>query len=277
MDLTSKKIIKELLSKYNCLPSKRLGQNFLTNKLTLDKIIEATELNQKDTVLEIGPGMGTLTKELSALSEKVIAVEKDKKMAEILKETLADCKNVEVINEDALKFNPKKYGLASVKYKMVANLPYYAASPIIRMFLEAKNPPEFMVIMIQKEVAQRICGRPPSMSLLAASVQFYAEPKIVSHVSKNCFWPAPKVDSAIIKIAPQNTADREQINADLFFKIVKAGFSHPRKQLAGNLSNSLKKDKKSVDLWLLENNIDPSRRAETLVVSDWKRLAASFQ
>ena len=127
--------------------------------------------------------------------------------------------------------------------------------------------------MVQKEVAQRICSKPPDMSLLAISVQFYAEPKIISYVSKNCFWPAPKVDSAIIKIVLRSSALISADFRDLFFKVVKAGFAHPRKQLVNNLSKMLKTDRKKINEWLLENNIKPAQRAETLSINDWKNLA----
>jgi len=156
---------------------------------------------------------------------------------------------------------------------VVANIPYYLTSPLIRKFLEEKNPPQEMVLMLQKEVAQRICSKPPDMNLLAVSVQFYAEPKIISYVSKNCFWPAPKIDSAIIKIIPKI---KKQIKNDLFFKVVKAGFSQPRKQLVNNLSKTLKLTKEQTIALLIKNNIKPNQRAETLSIEDWIKLTNSF-
>ncbi len=168
-------------------------------------------------------------------------------------------------------------------YKIIANLPYYIASPVIRKFLESENQPKFMVLMVQKEVAQRICAKPPDMTLLSASVQFYAKPKIVSYVSKNCFWPAPKVDSAIIKIIPHASfplfpRKRESRKfSELFFKIVKAGFSHPRKQLINNLSKGLEIDKEKIKTWLSKNGIQPIQRAETLNVEDWLKLTKSLK
>src|SRR3989339_1475485 len=319
MDLTSPTNIKELLAKYKTSPSKRLGQNFLIDKNVLDKIITSADLRPSDTVLEIGPGIGTLTQELAKSAGQVIAIEKDRAMVEILSETLKDYKNTEIIQGDILKLSfaslrgkseatdeaIQSYRLPrrllaprndEVKnYKVVANIPYYLTSPLIRKFLELNppdgGPPSEMVLMIQKEVAQRICAKPPEMSLLAVSVQFYADAKIVSYVSKNCFWPAPKVDSAIIKITPHipgviarslQVADparatwqsrvREQ---EIFFKIVKAGFSQPRKQLAGNLK-SLKLSSGEIKTWLAKNNINPTQRAETLSVEDWKNIAETF-
>lgn len=270
MELTSPKEIKNLLLKYETKPSKGLGQNFLIDKNILNKIIGTSDIKKTDAVLEVGPGIGTLTKELAQKAKKVIAVEKDRTMIKILKETLANFENVEVIKNDILRIEPPKE-----KYKVVANIPYYLTSPLIRKFLEFKNPPQGIVLMIQKEVAQRICAKPPDMSLLAVSVQFYAEPKIISYVSKNCFLPAPKVDSSIIKITPIKTGGH-RVSSDLFFKIVKAGFSHPRKQLAGNLSKALKLDKDRVKSWLLKNNLGPSQRAETLNLKDWINLSESL-
>ena len=276
MDLFNNKTIKELLSKYEAHPSKTMGQNFLIDELTLDKIIETANLTEKDTILEVGPGIGTLTSELSKKVKMVYAVEKDRAMVEILKETLKDCKNVKIIQDDILKFDGEKYGLESKKYKIVANIPYYLTSPLIRKFLETKNGPTDMTLMIQKEVALRICSNPPRMTLLSVSVQIYAEPQIASFVSKECFLPKPKVDSAILKIISQNFTEKYgQVDIDLFFKIVKAGFSQKRKQLKNNLV-SLINDKNKIDLWLLKNKIDPKQRAETLSINDWVNLTSNF-
>ncbi len=272
-DLSSKKTVKWLLEKHGAAALKRLGQNFLVDRAVLGKIVKAAESTQNDIVLEIGPGLGTLTQELAKEAKKVIAIEKDAKMCEILKETLKDFNNIEIINTDVLKFINLKLEIKN--FKIVANIPYYLTSPLIRMFLESENPPELMVLLIQKEVAQRICSKPPKMNLLAVSVQFYAEPKIVSYVSKNSFWPKPKVDSALIKISQIHT-NLPQLITNLFFKIVKAGFSQPRKQLVNNLSKELKLNKEKTASWLLKNNIKPEQRAETLSVDDWLLLVNSF-
>jgi len=272
MNLLSPTTIKELLSQHNIKPSKHLGQNFLIDQKTLNTIIETANLSSKDTVLEVGPGIGTLTQELAKKAGKVIAIEKDSTMVEILKETLKDFKNVEIIQGNALKFS---YSLPTTHYKLVANIPYYLTSPLIRKLLESENQPSEIILMVQKEVAQRMCANPPKMSLLAVSVQFYAKPEIISYVSKNCFWPAPKVDSAIIKITPLKEVRGGRTPAD-FFKIVKAGFSQPRKQLLNNLSKSLKKDKKSIEAWLLKNNINPQQRAQTLTIENWIDLTKSY-
>jgi len=312
MSRSLEKNIKTLLKKYGIYPSKRLGQNFLIDKKVLNKIIKAANPQREDIVLEIGPGIGNLTQELAKRVKRIIAVEKDPKMCEILKETLKDFKNVQIINKDILKFpmnseqrtaNNKKLFIVRcslfANYKVVANLPYYITSPVIRKFLELANPPKEMILTVQKEVAQRICAAPPKMSILAVSVQFYAKPEIISYVSKKSFWPQPKVDSAILKISAFNQRRKSAFN-QRFFIIVKAGFSQPRKQLVNNLSkglalsssnglalsssnglalslpNGLKLDKQKVKELLLKNNIQPTQRAETLTVDDWIRLTLSL-
>ena len=272
MDLTSKKNIKSLLRKYDFRPTKGLGQSFLIDKGVLKKIVSAADLKNTDTVLEIGPGIGTLTQELAKTVKRVITVEKDYKMVEVLKETLKDFKNIETIQGDILKIINSQFSISN--YKVVANLPYYITSPVIRKFLELESQPQSMVLMVQKEVGQRICAKPPKMSILAVSVQFYSKPEIVSYVSKKSFWPEPKVDSAILKITPHPPLIGD---IETFFKIVKAGFLQPRKQLINNLSKELKIDKEKISLWLLKNNIESTQRAETLSINDWLKLLKSYK
>jgi len=277
MNLVSKSEVKNLFKKYRFLPLKRLGQNFLIDKRVLKKIIEAAELSENDIVLEIGPGIGNLTQELAKKVKKIIAIEKDRKMIEILKETLKNFKNVEIINQDILEF-PINRGVIPINYKVIANLPFYLTAPVIRKFLEnMKGRPSQMVLMIQKEVAQRICAKPPEMSILAISVQFYARPEIISYVLKKSFWPSPKVNSAIIKIIPYiNKYTPDELFIKKFFQTVKAGFSQPRKQILNNLSKMLKLDKEKVKSWLLKNDIQPGQRAETLKINDWAKLTRSL-
>jgi len=307
-NLTSRKAIKALLNQYLVYPSKGLGQNFLIDKSVLKKIIKAANLTKKDVILEIGPGIGNLTRELARKAKRVIAVEKDPRMCEILKEAMNGCDNVEIIQSDILKLgiqNPnsqcaKKASFSSSasfryrktqlpiskqipnskfqipkNYKVVANLPFYIAAPVIRKFLESDFPPKEMVLMVQKEVAQRICAKPPKMNLLAVSVQFYAKPEIINYVSKKSFWPEPKVDSAIIKISP-NKKSRRTVLRDFFFKVVKAGFSQPRQMLINNLAKKLEIEKEKIKEVLQKNKISPSQRAETLTVKDWVQIAKEF-
>ena len=211
----------------------------------------------------MGPGKGALTKELAKVS-RVIAVEKDKRMDQYLKEI-----DVQVIYGDILKILTSLRESSSRRltkgYKVVANLPFYITAPIIRMFLESKRPPKQLTLIVQKEVAQRICDKKKS-SILSLSVQFYADPKIISYVSKKAFSPVPKVDSAIIQITPQK---KYRINSEKFFKIVKAGFSHPRKQLVNNLSKNLDIDKAKLEFL-------KKTRAEDLSIDDWVSLVSHF-
>jgi 16S rRNA (adenine1518-N6/adenine1519-N6)-dimethyltransferase len=267
--------VKILLKKYGIRPLKSLGQNFLVNERVFDRIIRTAELSNNDIVLEIGPGIGNLTLRLGEKAQKIIAIEKDKKMCEILKRVLENqnVKNIKIIEQDALKLDFSQY--TQKPYKLIANLPYYITSPVIRKFLELKKPPESMILMVQKEVAQRICANPPKLSLLAISVQFYAKPKIISYVSKKSFWPRPKVDSAIIKIVPFKVRWSKEYT-EKFFKIVKVGFSHPRKQLINNLSKGLNFKKPKIEKWLLKNKIQPSQRAETLSVKYWQKLTKTY-
>ncbi|MDP2637247.1 MAG: 16S rRNA (adenine(1518)-N(6)/adenine(1519)-N(6))-dimethyltransferase RsmA, partial [bacterium] len=202
MDIANAKDIKNMLSEAGLRPKKGLGQHFLVAKPFLDLISKAAGLKKTDTVLEIGPGLGVLTETLAKKAKKVVAVEKDGELVGLLEELTVGMKNIEVIHSDILKLDPSHIPAFQHSYKVVANLPYYITSPVIRMFLEAKVQPTVMVLMVQKEVGQRICAKPPKMSLLAVSVQFYAKPEIIAVVSKNAFWPQPKVDSAILKLTP---------------------------------------------------------------------------
>ena len=267
------KEVKNTLKDYSVVPAKSLGQNFLIDKGALSSIIEVAELKKSDTVVEIGPGTGVLTKELLEKAKKVIAFEKDEKMCKLLQASFKEFKNFQIIKGDFLtstfKF-PKNY-------KVVANIPYYITSPIIRKFLESRNKPELMILMVQKEVGQRICANPPDMSILSTSVQFYAKAKIIRYVSKGSFWPRPKVDSAIIIITPLINTDNKQLNTDTFFKIVKTGFSHPRKQLLNNFSKGLNIERVKIEKILEELNISPQQRAETLSIEKWVELSNNFK
>ncbi len=261
MDLTSKKDILALLDQYQVKPRKSLGQNFLINLKILEKMISFVSFN--DTILEVGPGLGALTKELAKKANKVIAIEKDPVLAEILKKNISS--RIEVITGDVLKEE-----VSLKNYSLVANLPYYVSTAVIRKFLESENPPQEIIVTVQKEVAQRISAKPPRMTILSVSIQFYAETQILFSISSNCFWPKPNVDSAVIKIIPKKKLP--EINPDLFFKVVKAGFSRPRAQLLNNISKKLLLDKEETIKILQESGINPKQRAETLKVEDWVKL-----
>jgi len=260
-------LISKYLKQSGIKPLKRLGQNFLIDESILKKIIEAAELSSDDIILEIGPGLGILTLELTKRVKKVIAIEKDKELTRILNNELRimEIKNVEIINADILKIENSK-----LKFdKIVANLPYYITSPVIRKFLEIGHKPELMVFMVQKEVAQRICAEPPQMNLLAVAVQFYAQPQILGYVSKNSFYPQPKVDSAIIKIIPKPIP---KINTEKFFKIIKGGFSSKRKVLINNLSRELKIENYKLKIVFDQIGLGQKLRAENLSINDWLNL-----
>ena len=265
-------------------PRKSLGQNFLVDGRAVKKMLDAADISTTDTVLEIGPGAGVLTMALAQKAGQVIAVEKDERMVEILKEKFKGLDNVEIVHGDILKMDISSFEFRVSSFKIVANLPFYIATAVIRQFLEAENPPQEMTLIVQKEVAQRICAKPPRMNLLAVSVQVYAQAKIISYISKGAFSPRPNVDAAIIKITPYFPISRPPLSPlsplstsrKLFFQIVKAGFSHPRKQLLNNLSSGLGITREKTAEWLIKNNIDPKQRAETLSITDWLGLAKSL-
>jgi len=246
-------------------PKKSLGQNFLIDENIVKKIVRTAGVDKNDIVLEIGPGTGILTRELAKKAKKVITIEKDEGLAALLKEE--GMKNVEIVTGDALKCFPEM----KKEYKVVANIPYYLTSFLIRKFLEMENKPREIVLLIQKEVAQRICARPKGMNLLAVAVNYYAKPEVAAFVSKNCFWPKPKVDSAIIRITPI-----KRKRSDLFFALVRTGFSHPRKQLANNLSVGLNIKKERIEDALEKNGLNSKARAQELSVDDWIKLSLYF-
>lgn len=271
-------------------PKKSLGQNFLRDENVLQKIIQAANLSPADLVLEIGPGEGILTEALAKKAGRVIAVEIDKNLAENLKKRFASNKKVGIINADILKINLSDllsaYKLKASSYKLVANIPYYITSLIIRFFLENKLPPQEMILMVQKEVAERIVSKPGRMSLLSVSVQYYARPELLFYVDKKSFYPVPEVDSAVIRITPYLSpspvlitkhplpqAGEEDKKNKGFFRVVKAGFSAKRKTLVNNLSNSLHLEKNIVEEKIKSAGFKSAVRAQELSVEDWKKLA----
>ncbi len=264
--------IKEILVKYNAVPKKSFGQNFLFDAAAIKKIIETAQLSSDDIVLEIGAGVGNLTCELAKTAGRVIASENDRQMLTILKTVFNKTNNVDIVDADILKFNEL---VLPKNYKIAANLPFYLAAPAIRKFLESRNPPSLMAVIVQKEVGQRMAAKPPKMSLLAVSVQFYANVKIACYIAKNRFWPAPAVDAAIVKIVPRQLKTFKQ-NREIFFKIVRAGFSQPRKQLTNNLAKGLNMGKEEVEKWLIQQGIKPQTRAQTLNIEQWEKLTTSF-
>ncbi len=254
---------------------KGLGQHFLVDRGVLRKILSAAELAPHDTVIEVGPGLGILTRELVSNAEKVIAVEIDSNLAQSLRNKLSDFPNLTVLNADILELDPG--GLVqSGDYKVVANLPYHIAMPILRHFLEASRKPRLMVVMVQKEVAQSMVAGPGEMSILGISIQLYGTPRIVSYVSARSFYPKPKVDSAIVRIDVYSKPAVNVANIAGFFQIVKAGFSTPRKQIRNSLAIGLDMLPTEISDILKHAEIDPRRRPETLSLEDWARLHRVF-
>jgi 16S rRNA (adenine1518-N6/adenine1519-N6)-dimethyltransferase len=271
--MLSAKEIKKTLREKRITPSKKMGQSFLVEKRPAEKILEAAEISKNDNIIEIGPGLGALTSEIAKKANTVIAIEKDKRLADLLKEKI-DSPNIKILKEDILKVQMEDLGFK--EYKVISNLPYYISSPVIRKFLEEKNKPELMALMMQKEVAQKIKSRPPFMSILSISVQIYAQIEIKGIVLKKSFWPEPKVDSAIVKIKPKDNYLEKIKDINLFFKIVKAGFSHPRKQILNNFSKVLELNKEDTKKWLEKNHIDPKRRAQTIEIEKWIKISNNF-
>lgn len=249
-------------------PKKHLGQNFLVNMGVTAKMTAAADLSKADVVLEVGPGLGTLTRELAILVKKVVAVEKDRGLAGFLAKEFS---GVDIVEQDIFKFSLEALPPG---YKVVASIPFAITAPLIRKLLEDNNPPSLLVLLVQKEVARRICVRPPRMNLLAASVQFYSQPRLVSVIKKGVFWPQPKVDAAILKLVPFEK--KPEIDPALFFRVVKAGFLHPRKQLLNNIKEGLSMNRQEAEKLLIACNISPARRAETLSIADWILIAKEF-
>ncbi len=253
-------------------PNKLLGQNFLTCNNIVTDIIKAAELKPTDFVLEVGPGKGILTEALvkAVPRGKVLAIEKDPRMVNLLREKFANIKNLEIIEGDILAHLPTVNSqLTAKKYKVVANIPYYITSYLLRTFLETKDQPELMVLMVQKEVAERILARDGKESLLSISVKVYGEPKIIKKVPASCFYPKPKVDSAILKISDISKRFFKTVNEKEFFKLVKKGFSQKRKLLKNNLGLSETQG-------LIECGATEKARAEDLSIKNWGCLAQKY-
>ncbi len=268
--------VRELLRKHDLHPSKGLGQNFLQDNQALQKIMSAAELKQDDAVLEIGPGLGSLTRYLALSARTVTAVELDRKLFPALEHILAPYKNIRLVQGDILKLNPAEI-IKETGYIVVANIPYYITSVVIRHLLEAEQRPSRVVLTVQKEVAERICAEPGKMSLLALSVQVYGKPKIGEVIPAEAFYPQPKVDSAILCIELYQGPIIPEDGLDAFFAMIKAGFSQKRKTLRNALSGGLRITTGESERLLSKASIDPMRRAETLSLDEWGRLVRKYQ
>ncbi|MBE3037670.1 MAG: ribosomal RNA small subunit methyltransferase A [Chloroflexi bacterium] len=268
--------IPALLRRYDLRPSKGLGQNFLQDNHALQEIVSMADLGPADVVMEIGPGLGSLTRYLALSARSVTAVELDRKLFPALESVLAPYNNVRLVQGDILKLNPAEL-METPGYIVVANIPYYITSVVIRHLLEAEQRPSRVVLTVQKEVAERICAGAGRMSLLALSVQVYGKPVIGTTIPAEAFYPPPKVDSAVLCIEiyaqPIIPADR----LDRFFILIKAGFSQKRKTLRNALSGGLRIAPVESEELLCAAGIDPQRRAETLSLEEWGNLVKEYE
>jgi 16S rRNA (adenine1518-N6/adenine1519-N6)-dimethyltransferase len=273
IDLTNMRELRSLLAAHQMRPNKSFGQNFLVDRSVLRRIVEAADIQPDDQILEVGAGTGVLTRELAKRAERgrVVAVELERDMLALLAETTAAYPNVERVAQNLLLLDPVQV-FGTQPYKLVANLPYYITAPTFRHFLESANPPRLLVVMVQYEVAQRIVAAPGDLSLLGVSIQFYGRPRIVARVPASAFYPAPKVDSAILRVDVNPHPALTQPERDRFFKVVQAGFSERRKQLHNALASGLHIKDQEVRALLNVANIDTSRRAETLSIDEWLRV-----
>jgi 16S rRNA (adenine1518-N6/adenine1519-N6)-dimethyltransferase len=265
-----------LLKRYHLYAHKRLGQNFLQDPGALEEIVSAAELRPTDTVLEIGPGLGSLTRYLAASAQEVVAVELDQDLIPPLEDVLSSHQNVHIIHSDILKLSPDEL-IAEDNYLVVANIPYYITSAVIRHLLESPRKPRRIVLTIQKEVAQRICAAPGDLSLLALSVQVYGNPRIAAYIPAEAFYPMPKVDSAVLVIDIYSTPLIQEKDLNAFFRLIRAGFSQKRKTLRNSLSSGLHIPPSDAAELLKRARIDPQRRAESLSLSEWSDLIAANQ
>lgn len=261
-----------LLRQHGLRADKSLGQNFLDEPAALEKIVQAAEISGDDSILEIGPGLGSLTRYLAASAKTVTAVELDTNLVPVLRTVLAPHPNTRIIEGDILHFSPAELSLPE-DYLVVANVPYYITSAIFRHLLETHPRPRRIVLTIQKEVAQRICAAPGDLSLLALSVQVYGQPRVAASISAGAFYPTPKVDSAVIRVDlyPQPLIPPPRL--ERFFQLARAGFSQKRKTLRNSLSAGLRISTTEAARLLENAGIDPMRRAETLSLDEWRLLA----
>ena len=276
--LSSHKATKEVVQKHNFKFSKSLGQNFLIDTDVIDRIVEGARIKEGDYVIEVGPGIGTLTKEMGRTAKKVVAIEIDKTLIPILKETLSDFPNIEVINQDILKVDVQelvKEKLNGGPVKLVANLPYYITTPIVMKFLEEDIPVTDIVVMVQKEVADRMNAKPNTKDYgaLSIAVQYYCDTEIVAKAPRHMFMPQPNVDSTVIGLHIREEKKYNVDNEDIFFKTVKASFGQRRKTLLNSLSGLGFLSKDQIKEALQEANIDEKRRGETLSIEEFASLA----
>jgi 16S rRNA (adenine1518-N6/adenine1519-N6)-dimethyltransferase len=275
-----------ILRRHGLRPDKSLGQSFLLDPVALRRVVEAAEVESMDAVLEIGAGAGSLTRYLAVASRRVVAVELDSDLIPILKQVLAPYPNTEIVEGDILTKDPARLmaeltfdqdgQVSEPDYLVVANIPYYITSALIRRLLESQPRPRRLVLTVQKEVAHRICAAPGDMSLLALSVQVYGEPRVVLNIPAGSFYPPPKVDSAVVRVDLYSEPLIASNLLDIFFRLAKAGFGQKRKTLRNALTAGLSWPVGKVEAFLQEAGIDHMRRAETLDLTEWKILTELY-
>ena len=266
--------IPALLQRYGLRPQKSLGQNFLIDETALRLVVDAAGIQTGQQVLEIGPGLGSLTCLLAERASRVVCVELDQHLLPPLAEVLQAYPNVQIVQGDILALDPSALmsGAGQSTYLVVANIPYYITSALVRHLLESRLPPQSLVLTVQREVAQRLCAAPGDMSLLALSVQVYGNPQIVARIPAGAFYPPPKVDSAVIRVSLYAAPVIPKAQLRAFFRLAKAGFSQKRKTLRNALSAGMRWSPAQAAELLSANAIDPMRRAETLSLDEWKGL-----
>lgn len=253
-----------------------MGQNFLVDHTALELIAESAGLSSSDIVLEIGAGLGSLTRVLAGKAGKVIAVEIDRKLIPILREVMNPFPNVNIIQGDILEIDPRQI-VNQEGYAVVANIPYYITSAIIRHLLECPVKPSRLVLTMQKEVAQRICAEPGDLSLLALSVQVFGEPTITASIPASSFYPPPKVDSSTLRVDIYKEPVISEPQRELFFSVIKMGFAQKRKMLRNTIANGLHISTERAGALLASAGIDPSRRAQTLDLVEWRTLVGEIE
>jgi 16S rRNA (adenine1518-N6/adenine1519-N6)-dimethyltransferase len=271
--------IPALIKMHGLKLDKRLGQNFLIDEQILRKIIYTAQLSGTEDVLEIGAGVGNLTRYLAASAGKVVAVEIDQRLLPILRQVVEPFSNVSIIHGDILKLDPSSlfpFQTESTGYLVVANIPYYITSAVIRHLLTTSYRPRSLFLTVQREVAERICAQPGALSLLGLSVQVYGQPTIVFHISAGAFYPPPKIDSSLVQVQiyPKPRIPEAQLNS--FFKLIKAGFSQKRKKIRNALIAGLHWPAERVENLLAQAAVNPSGRAETLSLEEWAVLTSHF-
>ncbi len=283
IDLTSPAQLRELLNRHGFRAKKRFGQNFLIDRNIVNKILDSADIHEDDPVLEIGSGVGVLTQPIAERGAKVVAVEIDRDLVAVLQEVVTGHPNVEIVTADILRLDLSQFladHFGDVKVKVIGNLPYYITSPIIAQVIDSRDRIDLLVLMVQKEVAQRLHASPGTKDFgsMSVFVQFYADTEVVAHVSKNVFYPPPEVSSAIVRLVPRSAPPVDVPSERAFFDVVHCAFGKRRKTLLNSLSDcpALGLAKEQIARVLHDADIDPSLRAEVLSLEDFARITRSL-